>query len=556
MKNFRSKRAKRSAVAAIALAVTGMYAGQKALEYSADPAGEKDCAPLPANAAYPPAPETLGGTLLGAPVPATGQAQLRRVSAAAQAPAPVWAQKGGTINDASCLNRTPVYGVVQVHSADDVKQALAFAKAEGRKVSIAGVRHSMGGQAFAPGAVVLDMRTLNGMSLDEANKILTVQSGATWHDIQNFLHPRYAVKAMQSTDIFTVGGSIAVNAHGMDHQVGAIGKTIRSMRVMLPDGSIRQLSRTENPELFGLVIGGYGLFGVVLDVQLDVTDNAVYTYEHQIVDYTAFPGLWETELMGDASLGLFYGHLSTGPQSLLREMILYTYRQADAPDAEIPPLGEVGSTKLRRFVLNFAKRGDLPMRLKWFVEKNVEPLFTACSINRNQAMTDGEACLVTRNEPMHDSVKYLNNNLQTETDILHEYFIPREQFVPFVDGLREIITRNDATLLNASLRVVHREDNFLSYAPADMFSVVLYLNQQTTAEDNARMAAVTGELIDLATSLGGRFFLPYQLHYSPAQLRQAYPEIDAFFAAKRRLDPDGILTSTWYQRYAPAIEAQ
>ena len=105
----------------------------------------------------------------------------------------------------------------------------------------------MGGQAFARGALVLDMRPFNQMTLDESRQVLTVGSGATWHDIQTHLHPKFAVKAMQSTDIFTVGGSISVNAHGMDHHAGSVGRTIRSMRVMLADGSIRNVSRTEDP---------------------------------------------------------------------------------------------------------------------------------------------------------------------------------------------------------------------------------------------------------------------------------------------------------------------
>src|SRR5688572_3866794 len=110
------------------------------------------------------------------------------------------------------------------------------------------------------------MTQFNEMSLDEENMILTVQSGATWHDIQNFLHPRFAVKSMQSTDIFTVGGSISVNAHGMDHLAGSVGSSIVAMRVMLANGTIVNVSREENPELFSLVVGGYGLFGVILDV--------------------------------------------------------------------------------------------------------------------------------------------------------------------------------------------------------------------------------------------------------------------------------------------------
>ena len=64
-----------------------------------------------------------------------------------------------------------------------------------------------------------------------------------------------------------------------------------------------------------------------------------------------------------------------------------------------------------------------------------------------------------------------------------------------------------------------------------------------------KMARVTGKLIDLCTSVGGRFFLPYQLHYTAAQLEAAYPEIRAFFAAKEQYDPAGTLTNTWYEKY-------
>jgi FAD/FMN-containing dehydrogenase len=270
---------KRTTVIALVLASAGVLTGQKVYEYSADPVGEKDCSPLLA--------ATPDAAALAPAQPAAPQASLP------------WAQKGGTINDASCLNRTSIYGIVQVKTVDDIKNALLFAQANHLKVSIAGVRHSMGGHAFFKDALVLDMTKFNSMSLDEANKVVTVQSGATWHDIQNLLHPKYAVKAMQSTDIFSVGGSISVNAHGMDHQAGSVGKTIRAMRVMLPDGSIQRASRTENQELFNLVIGGYGLFGIVLDVDLDVTDNAIYTTGRQIIDYQAFPELFATKLVTD-----------------------------------------------------------------------------------------------------------------------------------------------------------------------------------------------------------------------------------------------------------------
>lgn len=522
----------RRAVLTILVVVSAIGLGiQRILYYAADPTGEKTCPPL-------------------VPLSSDDASKLTKIDIRELGIVLPWKQRGGTVNDASCLDATPVYGVVQVQEADDIRHALETAQARGLKVSVAGVRHSMGGQAFARHALVLDMTTFNKMSLDAERRLLTVQSGATWHDIQNFLHPKFAVKAMQSTDIFTVGGSISVNAHGMDHQAGAMERTIRSMRVMLSDGSIRSVSRTENPELFRLVVGGYGLFGIILDADIEVTDNRVYESKRRVIDYAEFPTIFEAEISVRKDIGLLYGHLSTAPQSFLREMILYTYEDADIQNAEISPLTDVGAVKLRRLVLNLSKRGSLAKRIKWFSEKYIEPRIESCTVTRAQAMKDGEACLVSRNDPMHDSVPYLRNALKGETDILHEYFVPREQFSSFVDGMREILTKHKANLLNASVRVVHQEEIILNYAPTEMFSIVLYINQQTSPAGNEQMRAVTRELISLTTRMGGRFFLPYQLHYTEEQLRQSYPEIDALFAMKRKYDPHEILRNTWYETYA------
>src|SRR5215210_2962311 len=230
---FNKKKIATSIIVASAIAATGYEVSR----LSANPVGEKDCPPMFAENAI-----ATNMQINVEIAPFSANEMLR------------WKQKGGTINDASCLDRTSVYGIVQVTNVDDIKNALKFAKENKLKVSMAGARHSMGGQAFFRNALVLDMTKFNQMSLDEADKVLTVQSGAKWHDIQNFLHPKFAVKAMQSRDIFTLGGSISVNAHGMDHQAGAVGSTIRSMHVMLPDGSIVRAGRTENVELFDLVV--------------------------------------------------------------------------------------------------------------------------------------------------------------------------------------------------------------------------------------------------------------------------------------------------------------
>jgi len=61
------------------------------------------------------------------------------------------------INDASCLNKTRVYDIIEVNSIDNIRSALKLAKEKKLHISIAGIRHSMGGQAFFKDAIVLDM---------------------------------------------------------------------------------------------------------------------------------------------------------------------------------------------------------------------------------------------------------------------------------------------------------------------------------------------------------------------------------------------------------------
>ena len=516
-------------VSALALAAGGVAVYTWPL--AADPRGAKDCASI-----LPPLP---GETVR-----------------AARIAEPAWSQRGGTVNDASCLDRTPVAGVVRPATDADVATALAWARAHGLTVSAAGVKHSMGGQAFRAGGVVLDMRSMNAVRLDRAARTVEVGGGATWHQIQLAIHPDFAVKAMQSTDIFSVGGSISVNAHGMDHQAGAVMGSLREVRLMMADGRVVTASRTENTDLFRHVVGGYGLFGVILSATLDVVPNDVYRSSRELIDYRAFPATF-ARIAADPTVGLAYVHLSTAPKSLLREALVYEYRKFPEDQALArAPLGEVGSTKLRRLTVNLAKKNDLFKGWKWWSEKNLEHRFESCTVTRATAQGSGEACLVARNDPMHDSVAYLFNDLPGETDILHEYFVPRDHIVPFIDGMRAIFEREDANLVNASIRVVGTEDNALTYAPAPAFSVVLYLNQPTTAEGTERMRRLTSDLIDLTAREGGRFFLPYQLHYTPAQLERSYPEIGAFFAAKREWDPEGVFSNTWYARYAPAFAKQ
>lgn len=275
----RRKRLRRLVVLVLLLVVLAI-GGQQLAVWSGAPAAAKDCLAQVVPAQVP-ATITPPATTRPATIPATP----------GDAPYPgLLAQRGGTVNDASCLNRTEVYGVVRPRSVADVREALGFAEEHDLVVSIAGTQHAMGGQASYPGALVLDMRGLDAVSVDESRRTATVQAGATWHQVLERAHPvGLSVSTMPSIDVLSVGGTVSVNAHGLDFRTGSLSSTIRSMRVMLADGTVHDISREREPELFRSVIGGYGLFGVVLDVELDLVDSEMYRLRSQVIDYRDFP---------------------------------------------------------------------------------------------------------------------------------------------------------------------------------------------------------------------------------------------------------------------------
>lgn len=449
-----------------------------------------------------------------------------------------------TINDVSCQNLTRVYDIINVSSIEDIAKALDFARKNNLHISASGSRHTMGGQAFYKDAVVLDMRSFNKIiSLDEVNKTITVQSGATWYDIQLYLNNKnLAVKAMQSTNIFTVGGSLSVNAHGMDHQVGSIASTVKSFTMMMADGTIKNIDRANNLELFNLAIGGYGLFGIILEIELEITDNIMLLQEIKRINLKKFINYFK-QIQADDSYALFYAHLSTSPLTFLDSVITYSYKKVNNYNKKLPDLRKVSLVKARRLLINLSKKRWYGKVLKWVAEKYIDPLL----------MKIFKKSLVSRNEIMHDSVDYLENVIANEVDILQEYYIPEDNLIEFINKMRQIFQKNKTIVLNLSIRYVHQEDITLNYAPKPMFAIVMYINQKLTPEGTKSNNMLTNDLINLAIELNGTFFLPYQLTYTKEQLKLAYPNINEFFSLKRKYDPINLFMNNFYAKYANQI---
>ena len=147
-----------------------------------------------------------------------------------------------------------------------------------------GACHTMGGQTLTPGGIVIDMGKLAHMELDRDSGLLIVGPGALWSDVLLYLN-QYgrSPRTMQSYSTFSVGGSISVNAHGITSDC-CMAECVVSLELVGWDGRVhtcgRDAATAEGRALFGAVIGGYGMFGVMTSVTLKTSVNTPLTMEH------------------------------------------------------------------------------------------------------------------------------------------------------------------------------------------------------------------------------------------------------------------------------------
>src|SRR5207245_10185833 len=97
--------------------------------------------------------------------------------------------------------------------ADFIK-AVKDAKSTNKKISLSGIRHSMGGQALGLNTLHLDMTHMDSVRYNTSDQTVTVGPGATWRQVQASLslHSR-AVRVMKDSNIFSVCEYLSVYVH-------------------------------------------------------------------------------------------------------------------------------------------------------------------------------------------------------------------------------------------------------------------------------------------------------------------------------------------------------
>lgn len=161
--------------------------------------------------------------------------------------------------------------VVTPRSDQEVADVVLAARRLGRPVAAIGRGHPSVGVLARRGAILVDLRGLATIrDADRFGRWVEVTGGLECHALQAVLDGlRSGRRSPLPCNRLTVAA--AVGAVGCDVTVDAgLAIRIRSLRVVDARGAIRDVDAESDPEWFHLLVGGHGLFGIILSARIDL----------------------------------------------------------------------------------------------------------------------------------------------------------------------------------------------------------------------------------------------------------------------------------------------
>jgi FAD/FMN-containing dehydrogenase len=434
-------------------------------------------------------------------------------------------------------------------SLRELFEILSQVRRRGLSASIAGGRHAMGGQQFLAGGCVIDMRAFNRiLDFDPDAGLITVESGITWPELmRGYLslqanEPRqWGIRQKQTgADSLTVGGAIAANIHGRGLDCAPFSCDVESFQIITPAGDMVICSRRINADLFRLVVGGYGLFGIIISATLRLVRRQKV---QRVVSLLTLPELmsgFDSRIDAGYTYGDFQFATDPAMKGFLRDGVFSCYHPIDnatpMPRAQIrlsqqdwQRLLYLGHVNKRQAFLDFA---DFYLRSSGQVYWN----------DTHQL-----------NIYLDDYHSALDRHLDSKvpgTEMITELYVPRQRLVGLMEAAREDFLRHDVDLIYGTIRLIKKDqDAFLRWAKQDYACIIFNLHVDHDAAGLARARLAFRRLIDRAIDFGGSYFLTYHRYADRDQLLRCYPEFPEFLRRKRAWDPEARLSSDWHQHY-------
>jgi FAD/FMN-containing dehydrogenase len=344
------------------------------------------------------------------------------------------------------------------------------------------------------------------IDVDRERGLVTIEAGIDWVQLINHLLWTFAdqpdgwgiIQKQTGADHLTLGGALAANIHGRGLRHRPFVGDIESFAIVDAAGSLQVCSRTKNPRLFALAIGGYGLFGPVTTITLRLQQRRKVERRVTIANVDDLPDLFDLRTREGYEFGDCQFATDPGSREFLQVGVFSCYRPI-TPDLPIAQDQlSLGAPEWRRLI-----RLAHTDKSRAFAE-----------YSRYYMATDGQVYWSDTHQLSEYPESY-HVNLDAEpggrvkgSEMITELYVPRPALPEFMHAVRTDARQYGVDIIYGTIRVIENDDEtVLAWARQRWACVVFNLHVEHTAEGTAKAAADFRRLIDRAIECGGSYYL-------------------------------------------------
>jgi FAD/FMN-containing dehydrogenase len=413
----------------------------------------------------------------------------------------------------------------------------------------------MGGQQFLQDGLMIDTRRMNRvLGLNAERGHLEVEAGIQWPQVLKYLtEAQKGFKERQWTfaqkqtgaDKLTLGGCLSANIHGRGLKMPPFIGDVESFRLLDHRGEVLNVSRTENPDLFRLAIGGYGLFGVITSVTLRLVERRKV---ERVVEVRSVDGLAKAfaDRVNDGFLyGDFQYAIDETSEDFLSRGVFSCYRPVDAATPLTAAPKELNERDwIELLHLAHAAKGEAFRR------------YAGHYLSTNgQVYWSDDSQMSVYPENYHRQLEQRVGAPNRASEAITEIYCEREHLERFMAEVRDYARRDKAEIIYGTVRLIEQDrESFLAWAKKPYACVIFNVHVEHTTSGLIKAGDVFRRLIDIGIKYGGSYYPTYNRYGIRRQVDACYPQLQEFMKLKLKYDPQKLFQSEWYRHYERMFE--
>ncbi len=219
--------------------------------------------------------------------------------------------------------------IARCTSAEDVSQAVTFARERELLVAVRGGGHSWPGMSVCEGGLMIDLSLMNSVAVDPDKQRAHAKGGALLIALDTATREHGLITTAGVVSHTGVGGYTLGGGFGrLNRKFGLTIDNLKSAEIVTADGAIRTISDEQDADLFWAIRGGGGNFGVVTQFEyqlypfeIKVFCGAIVWPIEQAREVLDFYGDWYATLSDDMYVGPIMATMPDGTGALIMDVV-------------------------------------------------------------------------------------------------------------------------------------------------------------------------------------------------------------------------------------------